>query len=77
MKRLKGLNIHFWAYGWVAILSIVILGCALCAHGEANFVMMAFLLQITAQVAECFKNLLGEVVMSGSGQGARETEEII
>ena len=25
LKRLKGLNVHFWAYGWVAILSIVII----------------------------------------------------
>ena len=44
------------------------LGCALCAHGEPEFAMKGFLLQISAQVAECVKNLIGEVVMSGSGQ---------
>lgn len=57
------------AFTWykVRILSIVMLGCALCAHGEPEFAMKGFLLQISAQVAECVKNLIGEVVMSGSG----------
>lgn len=58
------------AFTWykVRILSIVMLGCALCAHGEPEFAMKGFLLQISAQVAECVKNLIGEVVMSGSGE---------
>lgn len=51
------------AFTWykVRILSIVMLGCALCAHGEPEFAMKGFLLQISAQVAECVKNLIGEV----------------
>jgi len=51
----------------VAILSIVVAGCSLCAHGEVNFVWAGFLLQITSQMAECSKNLIGEMVMSGAG----------
>eukprot|EP00439_Symbiodinium_sp_Y106_P004565 s1598_g1.t1 len=57
------------AFSWtkVAILSIVVMGCSLCAHGEINFVWMGFMLQITSQFAECSKNLIGEVVMTGAG----------
>eukprot|EP00930_Biecheleria_cincta_P013273 TRINITY_DN11919_c0_g5_i1.p1 TRINITY_DN11919_c0_g5~~TRINITY_DN11919_c0_g5_i1.p1 ORF type:complete len:329 (+),score=55.46 TRINITY_DN11919_c0_g5_i1:66-1052(+) len=56
------------AFSWkkVAILAVVVSGCSLCAHGELNFVMIGFLLQITSQVAESTKNIIGEVVMSGS-----------
>lgn len=56
------------AFSWtkVAILTVVVSGCSLCAHGELNFVMIGFLLQITSQFAECTKNIIGEVVMSGS-----------
>ena len=35
--------------------------------GEVNFVWAGFLLQITSQMAECSKNLIGEMVMSGAG----------
>eukprot|EP00437_Effrenium_voratum_P032389 CAMPEP_0181474740 /NCGR_PEP_ID=MMETSP1110-20121109/40818_1 /TAXON_ID=174948 /ORGANISM="Symbiodinium sp., Strain CCMP421" /LENGTH=334 /DNA_ID=CAMNT_0023599943 /DNA_START=66 /DNA_END=1067 /DNA_ORIENTATION=+ len=57
------------AFSWtkVAVLSIVVMGCSLCAHGEINFVWMGFMLQITSQFAECSKNLIGEVVMTGAG----------
>mmetsp|Transcript_71286 Transcript_71286/g.166996 ORF Transcript_71286/g.166996 Transcript_71286/m.166996 type:complete len:327 (-) Transcript_71286:131-1111(-) len=57
------------AFSWtkVAVLAIVVTGCSLCAHGEINFVWMGFLLQITSQIAECSKNLIGEVVMTGAG----------
>ena len=39
-------------------------------RGEINFVWAGFLLQITSQMAECSKNLIGEVVMSGAGAAA-------
>lgn len=56
-------------FSWkkTAVLAVVIMGCSLCAHGELNFSMVGFLLQITSQFAECTKNIIGEVVMSGSG----------
>ena len=38
--------------------------------GEVNFVWAGFLLQITSQLAECSKNLIGEMVMSGAGDGS-------
>ena len=65
LSCLLGLQIFSWHK--VAILSIVVAGCSLCAHGEINFVWAGFLLQITSQVAECSKNLIGELVMSGAG----------
>eukprot|EP00930_Biecheleria_cincta_P013270 TRINITY_DN11919_c0_g1_i2.p1 TRINITY_DN11919_c0_g1~~TRINITY_DN11919_c0_g1_i2.p1 ORF type:complete len:327 (+),score=76.37 TRINITY_DN11919_c0_g1_i2:66-1046(+) len=57
------------AFSWtkVAILSVVVTGCSLCAHGEIHFVWMGFILQLVSQFAECAKNTIGEVVMSGSG----------
>ena len=42
-------------------------------QGEINFVWAGFLLQITSQMAECSKNLIGEVVMSGAGARCRHT----
>lgn len=65
MSCLLGLQVFSWSK--VAILSIVVAGCTLCAHGEVNFVWAGFLLQITSQLAECSKNLIGEMVMSGAG----------
>eukprot|EP00930_Biecheleria_cincta_P049686 TRINITY_DN34883_c0_g1_i1.p1 TRINITY_DN34883_c0_g1~~TRINITY_DN34883_c0_g1_i1.p1 ORF type:complete len:224 (-),score=40.83 TRINITY_DN34883_c0_g1_i1:404-1015(-) len=56
-------------FSWMktATLSIVVIGCSLCANGEMNFVLAGFLLQIFSQVCECSKNLIGEIVMSGAG----------
>jgi len=65
MSCVLGLQVFSWHK--VCILSIVVAGCSLCAHGEINFVWTGFLLQITSQMAECSKNLIGEVVMSGAG----------
>eukprot|EP00434_Breviolum_minutum_P007711 symbB.v1.2.006801.t2/scaffold409.1/size210228/4 len=65
MSCLLGLQVFSWHK--VAILSIVVAGCSLCAHGEVNFVWAGFVLQITSQMAECSKNLIGEMVMSGAG----------
>ena len=65
LSCLLGLQVFSWDK--VAILTIVVAGCSLCAHGESNFVWAGFLLQITSQVAECLKNLIGEVVMSQAG----------
>lgn len=65
MSCLLGLQVFSWHK--VGILTVVVAGCSLCAHGEVNFVWAGFLLQITSQVAECSKNLIGEMVMSGAG----------
>eukprot|EP00441_Pelagodinium_beii_P031988 CAMPEP_0197630134 /NCGR_PEP_ID=MMETSP1338-20131121/7717_1 /TAXON_ID=43686 ORGANISM="Pelagodinium beii, Strain RCC1491" /NCGR_SAMPLE_ID=MMETSP1338 /ASSEMBLY_ACC=CAM_ASM_000754 /LENGTH=337 /DNA_ID=CAMNT_0043201287 /DNA_START=65 /DNA_END=1078 /DNA_ORIENTATION=- len=56
-------------FSWekVGVLTVVVTGCSLCAHGEINFVLMGFLLQIASQLMECSKNLISEVVMSGEG----------
>eukprot|EP00931_Biecheleriopsis_adriatica_P029984 TRINITY_DN17711_c0_g2_i1.p1 TRINITY_DN17711_c0_g2~~TRINITY_DN17711_c0_g2_i1.p1 ORF type:complete len:325 (+),score=50.04 TRINITY_DN17711_c0_g2_i1:53-1027(+) len=56
-------------FSWtkVSILSIIVLGCTLCSHGEIHFAWTGFFLQITSQFAECLKNILGEMVMTGSG----------
>jgi len=56
-------------FSWMktAVLSVVVIGCSLCANGEINFVLVGFLLQIFSQVCECSKNLIGEIVMSGAG----------
>lgn len=57
------------AFSWtkVGILSVVTLGCTLCAHGEVHFAWMGFVLQIVSQFAECAKNTIGELVLKGSG----------
>jgi len=56
------------AFSWtkVAILSVVVAGCSLCVHGEIHFAWMGFALQVVSQFAECAKNTIGEVVMTGS-----------
>mmetsp|Transcript_104551 Transcript_104551/g.186043 ORF Transcript_104551/g.186043 Transcript_104551/m.186043 type:complete len:338 (+) Transcript_104551:73-1086(+) len=56
-------------FGWrkVGVLAVVVTGCSLCANGEIHFVRFGFFLQISSQVMECSKNLIGEMVMSGEG----------
>eukprot|EP00931_Biecheleriopsis_adriatica_P062274 TRINITY_DN3750_c0_g2_i1.p1 TRINITY_DN3750_c0_g2~~TRINITY_DN3750_c0_g2_i1.p1 ORF type:complete len:372 (+),score=61.64 TRINITY_DN3750_c0_g2_i1:100-1116(+) len=51
----------------VSYLAIIILGCSLCAKGEIHFVMLGLVLQVASMFAECAKNLIGELVMSGGG----------
>jgi len=55
-------------FGWnkVAVLSVVVCGCSLCAQGEIHFVWIGFALQLVSQLMECTKNLLGEIVLAGS-----------
>lgn len=60
-----GLQIFSWRK--VAVLSIVVAGCTMCVHGELKFSAYGFVLQITSQVAEVSKNLIGEMVMSSAG----------
>jgi len=49
------------------ILSVVIAGCTLCVDGELKFVWIGLIVQLASQFAECSKNLIAEVVMSGAG----------
>ncbi|CAE8598040.1 unnamed protein product, partial [Polarella glacialis] len=65
MSCAVGLQTFSWQK--VLVLSVVIAGCSVCTTGEINFVWLGFLLQICSQVAECTKNILGEVVMTGAG----------
>jgi len=60
-----GMQVFSWKK--LAVLSVVMSGCSLCIDGEINFVLIGFLLQISSQVMECCKNLIGEMVMSGAG----------
>jgi len=64
-----GCALGMQAFSWkkLAILSVVMCGCSLCVDGEINFVLIGFLLQISSQLMECGKNLIGEMVMSGAG----------
>jgi len=57
------------AFSWtkVSILTVVFVGCSICAQGEINFVWIGFLLQIFSQICDCTKNLIGEILMSGAG----------
>lgn len=61
------LGLQRFSWTKTAVLSVVVLGCSLCAHGELNFVLIGFAMQIFSQVCECSKNLIGEVVMTGAG----------
>ncbi|CAE8635952.1 unnamed protein product [Polarella glacialis] len=56
-------------FSWpkVLVLSVILSGLSICAEGEINFLWIGFLLQICSQLADCTKNLIGEVVMSGAG----------
>eukprot|EP00933_Yihiella_yeosuensis_P062076 TRINITY_DN649_c3_g1_i2.p1 TRINITY_DN649_c3_g1~~TRINITY_DN649_c3_g1_i2.p1 ORF type:complete len:377 (+),score=56.98 TRINITY_DN649_c3_g1_i2:119-1249(+) len=61
--------VGFTSFSWTkcAILSVVITGCSVCAHGEIKFVWIGLFVQLASQFAECSKNLLGEVIMSKAG----------
>lgn len=65
LSCLIGLQTFSWEK--VGVLSVVVMGCSLCAHGEIHFVMWGLALQLTSQVAESSKNLTAELVMSGAG----------
>eukprot|EP00440_Ansanella_granifera_P014087 gb/GFBE01015309.1/.p1 GENE.gb/GFBE01015309.1/~~gb/GFBE01015309.1/.p1 ORF type:complete len:371 (+),score=103.48 gb/GFBE01015309.1/:1-1113(+) len=62
MSCMVGLQVFSWTKA--GVLSIVIMGCTMCAHGEIHFVMIGLLLQLCSQFFECSKNLLGELIMS-------------
>lgn len=49
------------------ILAVVLSGCSLCATGEIQFRLPGLLLQLASQLAECSKNLIGELVLTGAG----------
>jgi len=61
------LGLQRFTWTKAAVLSVVIGGCSFCAHGEINFVLVGFLLQICSQFCECSKNLIGEIIMTGAG----------
>jgi len=61
------LGLQKFSWSKTAVLSVVVIGCSLCANGEINFVLIGFAIQIFSQVCECSKNLIGEVVMTGAG----------
>jgi len=65
MSCIIGLQTFSWEK--LAVLSVVVSGCSLCAHGEIHFVMWGLVLQLTSQVCETSKNLTAELVMSNSG----------
>lgn len=65
MSCCLGLTSFSWTK--LSVLSVVAFGCSFCAHGEVNFVLTGFLLQICSQLCECSKNLVGEIVMNGAG----------
>ncbi|CAE8637801.1 unnamed protein product, partial [Polarella glacialis] len=56
-------------FSWEKLLALAVVmsGCTICAKGEINFVMLGLILQLTSQFAECSKNIIGEIVMSGAG----------
>jgi drug/metabolite transporter (DMT)-like permease len=56
-------------FSWTkaGILSVVIGGCTLCVRGELKFVWLGLVVQLASQMAECSKNLIAEIVMSGAG----------
>eukprot|EP00930_Biecheleria_cincta_P048869 TRINITY_DN34126_c0_g1_i1.p1 TRINITY_DN34126_c0_g1~~TRINITY_DN34126_c0_g1_i1.p1 ORF type:complete len:342 (+),score=57.78 TRINITY_DN34126_c0_g1_i1:63-1088(+) len=61
------LGLQRFSWTKLAVLSVVIFGCSFCAHGQINFVLIGFALQLFSQVCECSKNLVGEIVMSSAG----------
>lgn len=61
------LGLQVFGVDKVAVLTVVVTGCSLCANGEIHFVRSGFILQILSQLMECSKNLIGEMVMSGEG----------
>ena len=62
---LLGLQTFSWQK--LMVLSIVVTGCCICAHGEIKFQMLGLVFQLSSQVAESSKNLLGEIVLTGAG----------
>ncbi|CAE7300264.1 unnamed protein product [Symbiodinium sp. CCMP2456] len=62
---LLGLQTFSWQK--LMILSIVVTGCCICAHGEIKFQMLGLVFQLSSQVAESSKNLLGEIILTGAG----------
>ncbi|CAJ1370587.1 unnamed protein product [Effrenium voratum] len=60
-----GRQVFSWSK--VSVLSIVLSGCSACVSGEMHFALVGVVLQVTAQLAECSKNLLAEIVLSGAG----------
>ncbi|CAE7252284.1 unnamed protein product, partial [Symbiodinium pilosum] len=62
---LLGLQTFSWPK--LLILSIVVTGCCICAHGEIKFQMLGLIFQLSSQVAESSKNLIGEIVLTGAG----------
>mmetsp|Transcript_38369 Transcript_38369/g.91668 ORF Transcript_38369/g.91668 Transcript_38369/m.91668 type:complete len:334 (+) Transcript_38369:73-1074(+) len=65
MSCIVGSQIFSWHK--LAVLSVVVAGCTMCAHGEVHFVLVGLVLQLASQLTECSKNLIGEAVMGGSG----------
>jgi len=59
-----GLTVFSWKKA--GILAVVVAGCSMCVHGEINFLLVGFLLQICSQFCECGKNVLGELIMGGT-----------
>jgi len=49
-----------------AVIVWIISGSSLCVRGELHFVLFGFLLQMTSQLCECSKNVLGEIVLTGN-----------
>jgi len=62
---LLGLQTFSWQK--LMVLSIVVTGCCICAHGEIKFQMLGLVFQLSSQVAESSKNLLGEIFLTGAG----------
>jgi hypothetical protein len=53
--------------GKLGMIFLIIAGCSLCVHGEVHFAMTGLILQVTALLCECTKNVMGEVVLTGAG----------
>eukprot|EP00441_Pelagodinium_beii_P025439 CAMPEP_0197662254 /NCGR_PEP_ID=MMETSP1338-20131121/52663_1 /TAXON_ID=43686 ORGANISM="Pelagodinium beii, Strain RCC1491" /NCGR_SAMPLE_ID=MMETSP1338 /ASSEMBLY_ACC=CAM_ASM_000754 /LENGTH=352 /DNA_ID=CAMNT_0043240015 /DNA_START=113 /DNA_END=1171 /DNA_ORIENTATION=+ len=50
-----------------AVLALILVGCTICASGEVDFAWMGLAFQLSSQLAEVTKNLIGEVVLTGAG----------
>lgn len=44
----------------------IIVGAALSVHGEVNFALIGFIIQLISQLGECSKNVLGDWLMNGN-----------
>eukprot|EP00933_Yihiella_yeosuensis_P051141 TRINITY_DN48999_c0_g1_i1.p1 TRINITY_DN48999_c0_g1~~TRINITY_DN48999_c0_g1_i1.p1 ORF type:complete len:345 (-),score=66.91 TRINITY_DN48999_c0_g1_i1:222-1256(-) len=65
LSCMVGLQTFSWTK--VGVLSIVVAGCTICAHGEVKFLWLGLAIQLTSQFAETSKNIIGEIVMTGAG----------